>query len=106
MKKDKNEMRTNAAFKEAEAVVKESEQLMIDLMHVMGQHTHVEHPSLVALMGLSSTVAEIVKMLESVGFADAQEKFLFLLTSELTLREALDNKPLELCSLATEGTQE
>lgn len=92
MKKDKNEMRMNAAFKEAEAVVKDSEQLMIDLMHVMGQHTHVEHPSLVALMGLSSTVAEIVKMLESVGFADAQEKFLFLLTSELTLREALDNK--------------
>ena len=90
MNKNKKKMRKNEAHKAAEAVVMESEQLMVDLMHVMSRHTKGEHPALVALMGLASTVAEILKMQENVGIEDARERFLYLLASELTLREIKD----------------
>ena len=91
MKNNKKVVRKTDAYKAAEAVVMESEQLMADLMHVLGQHAKGEHPTLVALMGLASTVAEILKMQEMVGIEDAKDKFLYLLASELTLREVIAN---------------
>ena len=91
MNKNKKKMRKNEAHKAAEAVVMESEQLMVDLMHVMSRHTKGEHPALVALMGLASTVAEILKMQECVGIKDAKEQFLFLLANEITLKDIQEN---------------
>ena len=84
--KNKKMVRKSEAYKTAEAVVMESEQLTAELMQVLGQHAMGEHPTLVALMGLASTVAEILKMQEMVGIEDAKERFLYLLASELTLR--------------------
>lgn len=84
-KSNKNGIRKED-FKVAERVVNEAESLSMDLMHVLGQHVKGEHPTLVALMGLASTVAEILKMQEMVGIEDAKERFLYLLASELTLR--------------------
>ena len=85
-KNNKKVVRKTDAYKAAEAVVMESEQLTAELMQVLGQHVKGEHPTLVALMGLASTVAEILKMQEMVGIEDAKERFLYLLASELTLR--------------------
>ena len=85
-KSNKNGIRKED-FKVAEKVVNEAESLSKDLMGVMGLHAKGEHPTLVALMGLASTVAEILKMQEEVGIKDAREKFLYLLASELTLRD-------------------
>ena len=85
-KSNKNGIRKED-FKVAEKVVNEAESLSKDLMEVMGLHAKGEHPTLVALMGLASTVAEILKMQEEVGIKDAREKFLYLLASELTLRD-------------------
>ena len=94
-KNNKKVVRKTDAYKAAEAVVMESEQLTAELMQVLGQHVKGEHPTLVALMGLASTVAEILKMQdlkmqENVGIEDARERFLYLLASELTLREIKD----------------
>ena len=86
-KNNKKVVRKSDAYKEAEKVVNEAESLSMDLMQVMGLHAKGEHPTLVALMGLASTVAEILKMQEEVGIKDAREKFLYLLASELTLRD-------------------
>ena len=88
-KSNKNGIRKED-FKVAEKVVNEAESLSMDLMQVLGQHVKGEHPTLVALMGLASTVAEILKMQENVGIEDARERFLYLLASELTLREIKD----------------
>ena len=85
-KSNKNGIRKED-FKVAE---KEAESLSMDLMQVMGLHVYGQHPTLVALMGLASTVAEILKMQENVGIEDARERFLYLLASELTLREIKD----------------
>lgn len=93
MKKNKNKNENmvdmDVARKEAEAVVLQSEELMMNLMHVMSQHTTGEHPTLVALMGMASLVAEIVKMQEDAGITDARERFLYLLANEITLREMM-----------------
>ena len=89
-KNNKKVVRKTDAYKEAEKVVNEAESLSKDLMEVMGLHAKGEHPTLVALMGLASTVAEILKMQEEVGIKDARERFLYLLASELTLREIKD----------------
>ena len=89
-KNNKKVVRKSDAYKAAEAVVMESEQLTEELMQVLGQHVKGEHPTLVALMGLASTVAESLKMQENVGIEDARERFLYLLASELTLREIKD----------------
>lgn len=89
MKKNKKQskaVRMDDAQKAAETAVMESEKLMADLMNVMGRHTRVESPTLVAMMGLASVVAEVVTIQEHIGIKDAREKFLFLLASELTLR--------------------
>ena len=86
-KKNNNKVvRKTDAYKEAEKVVNEAESLSKDLMGVMGLHAKGEHPTLVALMGLASVVAEILQMQESVGVEDPKGKFLFLLASEITLR--------------------
>ena len=84
-KSNKNGIRKED-FKVAEKVVNEAESLSKDLMGVMGLHAKGEHPTLVALMGLASVVAEILQMQESVGVEDPKGKFLFLLASEITLR--------------------
>ena len=84
-KSNKNGIRKED-FKVAEKVVNEAESLSMDLMQVMGLHVKGEHPTLVALMGLASVVAEILQMQESVGVEDPKGKFLFLLASEITLR--------------------
>ena len=84
-KSNKNGIRKED-FKVAEKVVNEAESLSMDLMQVMGLHAKGEHPTLVALMGLASAVAEILQMQESVGVEDPKGKFLFLLASEITLR--------------------
>ena len=89
-KNNKKVVRKTDAYKEAEKVVNEAESLSMDLMQVMGLHVDGQHPTLVALMGLASTVAEILKMQENVGIKDARERFLYLLASELTLREIKD----------------
>jgi len=89
MKKNKKQskvVRMDDAQKAAETAVMESEKLMADLMNVMGRHARVESPTLVAMMGLASVVAEVVTIQEHIGIKDAREKFLFLLASELTLR--------------------
>ena len=88
-KSNKNGIRKED-FKVAEKVVNEAESLSMDLMQVMGLHVDGQHPTLVALMGLASTVAEILKMQENVGIEDARERFLYLLARELTLREIKD----------------